>query len=168
MRMSLVVAVAAVLASSPATAGTPSYGPKGGPFGAGYKHEVEDDGSLHIVTQYHSRHPDFALNVALYRAAELARAAGRPFVQILGGYASARHGVALGHVFARPSETPSAPLACRRAKTCYTADVASVLAALSGPNGNEPGIVKPTGTDRYGRSVSFGGYGAGAVAWFQR
>ena len=161
-------AATAVLASSSAIAGGSAYGPKNGIFGTGYKDKVEDDGSLRIVTEYHSMDPDFALNVALYRAAELARGAGKPFVQILGGHASARNGVALGYVFARPSDSPSAPLACRRAKACYTARVDAVLAALSGPRGNEPGVVRPAGTDRFGRSVSFGGYGAGAVAWHER
>ena len=168
MRLALVVAIAAVLASSPASAGKPYYGPKSGPFGTGYKHNVEKDGSLRIVTEYHSRDPYLALNVALYRAAELARDAGKPFVQVLGGNASSRHGVAVSFVFARPSDSPSAPAACRRAKQCYTADVASVLQAVGGPHGNEPGIAKPTGTDRFGRSVSFEGFGIGAVAWSQR
>jgi hypothetical protein len=164
----LVVAAAAILMSSSANAGNSSYGPKSGVFGTGYKDKVEDDGSLRIVTEYHSPNPDFALNVALYRAAEIARSVGKPFVQILGGHASARNGVALGYVFARPTDSAAAPLACRRAKTCYTANVGEVLAALSGPRGNEPGVVRPTGTDRFGRSVSFGGYGAGAVAWTER
>jgi hypothetical protein len=166
MRLILSTALAALLCS-PATS-SPYYGPKQGIFGTGYKQSVEKDGSLRIATEYHGRDPDLALNVALYRAAELARSAGKPYVQILGGYASARHGVALGNAYARPTDSPAPPPACRRAKRCYTADVVSMLHALSGPRGNEPGVMKPSGTDQFGRIVTSGGYGAGAVAWLQR
>ena len=160
--------IAAVVASSPASAGKLHYGPKSGPFGTGYKHDVEKDGSLRIVTEYHARSADLALDVALYRAAELAREAGKPFVQVLGGSAYARNGVAVGLVYARPSDTAAAPTACRRAKQCYTADVATVLQALGGAHGNEPGIARPTAVDAFGRSVIFSGFGTGAVAWFRR
>ena len=168
MRIAFIAAIAAVMVSSPASARDIYYGPKSGPFGTGYKHNVEKDGSIRIVTEYHSRDPYVALNVALYRAAELARDAGKPFVQMLGGYAQARNGVAVGFAYARPTDSSSAPAACRRAKRCYTADVATVLRALGGPYGNQPGIARPTGTDQFGRSVSFEGFGTGAVAWFER
>jgi hypothetical protein len=153
MRFALVAITAAIVASS-ASARTVYYGPKSGPFGTCYKHNVEKDGTLRIVTEYHARSADLALNVALYRAAELARDAGKPFVQILGGYAYSRTGVAVGLVFARPSDSSSAPEQCRRAKQCYTADAARVLQALGGPDGTEPGTPKPIGTDAFGRSVS--------------
>ena len=168
MRITLAAVIAAMVASSPATAGKLYYGPKSGPLGTGYKHNVEKDGSLRIVTEYHARGADLALDVALYRAAELAREAGKPFVQVLGGYAYSRTGVAVGLVYARPSDTAAAPTGCKRAKECYTADVATVLQALGGRYGNEPGSAKPTGTDAFGRSVSLSGFGTGAVAWFRR
>jgi hypothetical protein len=167
MRIALIAAIVAVGAWSPAIA-NPYYGPKSGPFGTGYKQNVEKDGSLRIVTEYHSRDPYLALNVALYRAAELARQAGSPYVQMLGGSAYARNGVAIGTAYARPTTSPLAPTACRRAKRCYTADVAAVLRALGGPYGNQPGIAQPSGTDSFGRSVSVEGFGIGAVAWLER
>jgi hypothetical protein len=168
MRSRLIAAIAAVIASSPATAANPYYGPMSGPFGTGYKQNVEKDGSLRIVTEYHSRDPYLALNVALYRAAELARQAGSPYVQMLGGSAYARNGVAVGTAYARPTTSPLAPTTCRRAKRCYTADVAAVLRALGGPYGNQPGIAQPSGIDSFGRSVSGEGFGVGAVAWLER
>ena len=168
MRITLAAVIAAAVISSPASARKLYYGPKSGPFGTGYKHDVEKDGSLRIVTEYHARSADLALDVALYRAAELAREAGKPFVQVLGGYAYSRTGVAVGFVYARPSDTAAPPAGCRRAKQCYTADVAVVLRALGGAAGNEPGIAEPTGTDAFGRRVIYSGYGTGAVAWFRR
>ena len=168
MRFALAAAAAAALIASSASARSVYYGPKNGPFGTGYKHSVEKDGSLRIVTEYHARSADLALDVALYRAADLARDAGKPFVQILGGHAYARNGVAVGFVFARPSDSSSAPAQCRRAKRCYTADVASVLRVLGGPNGTAPGIAVPSGTDAFGRSVIASGFGTGAVEWSRR
>ena len=168
MRFLLSMLIAAAVASSPASAREIYYGPKSGLLGTGYKHKVEKDGSLRIVTEYHATSADLALDVALYRAAELAREAGMPFVQVLGGYAYARNGVAVGLVYARPSDGPAAPAACRRSKQCYTADVARVLQALSGAAGTEPGIAKPIGTDTFGRRVFQSGFGTGAVAWFRR
>lgn len=158
-------AVAAVLLSAPAIAGTLEYKPFGGLSGQGYKHKVEGDGSWRIVAEYSTRDPIISLDVALYRAAELAREAGQPYVQILGGDASGRMGVATAIIYARGSGTAQAPSVCRRSKTCYTADVAKVLAALGGPSGNEPGVAKPTSVDRFGRTVTVSGFGTGAVAW---
>ena len=160
--------IAAIVVASPASARDIYYGPKSGPFGTGYKHDVEKDGSLRIVTEYHARSADTALDVALYRAAELARETGKPFVQVLGGSAYSRTGVAVALVYARPSDTPAAPDKCRRAKQCYTADVASVLRTLGGPAGSQPGVARPSGTDEFGRSVSYSGFGTGAVAWLRR
>jgi hypothetical protein len=105
------------------------YGPKQGFMGVGYKHSVRKDGSWRIVTEYHSSDPDLALNIALYRAAELAREAGQPYVQILDGYGMARLGVASGFVFARPSESSAAPMDCKR-KHCFTAEVAEFMVTL--------------------------------------
>jgi hypothetical protein len=111
MRIAFITAIAAVIVSSPASTANAYYGPKSGPFGTGYKHNVEKDGSLRIVTEYHSRDPYLALSVALYRAAERAHQAGSPFVQMLGGYAYSRNGVAVGTAYARPTSSPSAPAA---------------------------------------------------------
>jgi hypothetical protein len=166
--MILSAILAGTMAFSPASARSLYYGPKNGPFGEGYKHRVDKDGSLRIVTEYHARSVDEALDVALYRAAELARQARKPFVQVVGGSAYASNGVAVATVYVRPSDTPDAPDKCRHAKQCYTADVAAVMRALSGPAGNQPGVARPTGIDGYGRSVIVSGFGTGAVAWSGR
>jgi hypothetical protein len=166
--MRIVLSLAATLLFViPATAGTkaPYYGPKQGIMGEGYKHSAQKDGSWRIVTEYHSSDPMLALDVALYRAAEMAKEGGQRYVQILGGYGSSNYGVANGFVYARASDSPSAPPSCRD-KRCYTADVAQVLDALSGPSGNEPGIAKPSiQLDEKGRQVMMLGMGIGAIAW---
>lgn len=164
-RMRLVtMLVVASLATAPALAeNAPYYGPKGGLLGEGYKEELQKDGSWRIVTEYHSRDPMVAFNIALYRAAELAKEAGKPFVEITKGYAMSGYGVANGFVFARPSDSPSAPAKCRT-KRCYTADVAKVLKALGGPDGNQPGVPVPS-IHENGRTVIVSGYGIGAIAW---
>lgn len=167
MRM-IAALVAAAVASSPAAAReiVPYYGPKRGLMGEGYKHNVEKDGSLRVVTEYHTRDPMVAMNVALYRAAELAREAGKPYVEVLNGYAMASYGVANGFVYLRPSDTAAAPAACK-AKRCYTADVAKVMQALGGRSGDQPGVPYPT-VDELGRTVTISGFGIGAVAWTER
>jgi hypothetical protein len=167
MRLTVFIAIAASLTLSPASAENLHYGPKEGIFGTGYKHDIEKDGSWRIVTEYRSADPYLALDVALYRAAELARDAGRPYVQVLGGYGTSRGFIASGFVYARASDSPAAPATCRHVKRCYTAEVAKVLDALSGPSGDEPGIPKPSLVDEHGRSVTVLGFGIGAVAWSQ-
>jgi hypothetical protein len=105
------------------------------------------------------------VDVALYRAAELAREARQPYVQILGGNGTARMSVSTAIIYARPSTTPDAPPACRRSKRCYTADVDKVITTLSGPSGNQPGVAAPAGLDSYGRTVTVSGFDTGAIAW---
>lgn len=163
---SFLAVLACVLVASPALArdAAPYYGPKQGLMGEGYKHSVVKDGSWRIVTEYHTNDPMVALDVALYRAADLARLDGHRYVQVLSGDAMASYGVASGFVFAKASDSPEAPAACR-AKRCYTADVAKVLDALSGPSGNQPGVAKPSSVDERGRQVTILGFGIGAIAW---
>lgn len=153
--------------SALARGAAPFYGPKQGAMGEGYKHGVQKDGSWRIVTEYHTRDPMIALDVALYRAAELARDDGHRYVQILGGYASSGYGVSSGFVFAQPADSPEAPTKCRD-KRCYTADVRRVHELLSGPDGHQPGVAIPTSVDGYGRQVTERGYGIGAVSWANR
>jgi hypothetical protein len=165
----LATLVGALLIASSAMArdSAPFYGPKHGAFGEGYIENVEKDGSWRIVTEYRSGDPYLAVDVALYRAAELARELGQSYVQVLGGHGMSRYGAATGYVYMRPSERPEAPANCRD-KQCYTADVAKVLDALSGPDGDQPGVVKPSSEDEYGRPVSYLGFGIGAIAWTNR
>jgi hypothetical protein len=170
MRVTVLLAAFLVVAA-PATAGERKqyYGPKQGPFGEGYKHSVEKDGTWRIVTEYHSRDPMLALDVALYRAAELAKEAGKPYVEVLNGYGMSSYNVASGFVYARPSDSAAAPAACyKRVKRCYTAEVAKVLYLLGGPNGDQPGVARPSSVDSKGRQVTMSGMGIGAVAWKER
>jgi len=165
-----VVAILAILATAtPAAARDyiPTYAPKHGLMGEGFKHSVEKDGTWRIVTEYHTRDPLIALDVALYRAAELAREQGKRYVQVLNGYAMGGYGSSNGFVYAVGSDSPAAPASCK-AKRCYTADVAKVLEALSGPDGRTPGVAKPSYVDGFGRAVTIDGFGIGAIAWTQR
>lgn len=165
MRIIVTLTLSAIIAAPVAAGQQPRYyGPKKGMFGEGYKHSVEKDGSWRIVTEYHDRDALPAIDVALYRAAELARQEGHAFVEILGGYGSSGPGASNGFVYARPSDSPAAPTNCR-GKPCYTADVAQVLRALSGPSGYERGVAAPSSVDRFGRQVTVSGFGIGAVAY---
>lgn len=164
MRSSLIL-VAAFLAVSPAIArdATPFYGPKTA-FGEGYKEKLQDDGSWRVVAEYLRPDPVMALDVALFRAAAIAREGRHAYVQILGGSVRSSRAGSTATVFARPTDSPAAPTDCRDQR-CYTADVAKVREALGGPWGDQPGVPKPSSVDRYGRRVSASGYGTGAVAW---
>lgn len=165
--LAALIALAAVASPAAARDYVPIYAPKHGLMGEGFKHNVEKDGTWRIVTEYHRSDPLMALDVALYRAAELARENGNRYVQVLNGYGMSGYGVANAFVYAAGSDSPAAPPSCR-AKRCYTADVAKVLDALSGPDGRTPGVPKPTFVDGYGRQVTVDGFGIGAVAWTKR
>jgi hypothetical protein len=163
------IILALVVTATPAAARdyVPVYGPKHGVMGEGFKHTIEKDGTWRIVTEYRTRDPLVALDVGLYRAAELAREQGKRYVQVLNGYAMGGYGSSNGFVYAIGSDSPAPPASCK-AKRCYTADVAKVLDALSGPTGRTPGVAKPTFADEFGRPVTIDGYGIGAVSWKQR
>jgi hypothetical protein len=137
----------------------------GGLISQGYKESIEKDGSWRIVAEYSNSDPIDALDVALYRAADLARAEGKKYVQILGGSASSRMRTATAIIFATASDSPAAPAGCHRSKRCYTADVATVLDILGGENGRAPGNARVTSYDKYGRPVRSSGFGTGAIAW---
>lgn len=166
-RLFALLALATAISPAVARNYVPVYGRKHGIMGEGYKHTVGRDGTWRIVTEYHTRDPLVAMDVALYRAAELAREQGKPYVQVLEGYGTSGYGVASGFVYAVGSDSPAAPTTCR-VKRCYTADVAKVLEALSGPDGRTPGVATPTYVDRWGRQVTVDGFGIGAIAWTQR
>jgi hypothetical protein len=167
MRSCLILALGlTVMTAHGAVAATPYYGPyKGGLVSQGYSHTVEKNGDWRItVTQI--TNPYRAFDAALYRAAEMAREAGYPYVQMLHGGGSSTVPMATAVVYARPSADAAPPAQCRaRTKECYTADVAKVLYALSGDSGREPGEAKLTRTDEYGRRVTASGFGVGAVSW---
>lgn len=158
----------ALAAAAPAQAGGPSapyYGPAQGFLkgGYGYRETVEKDGSIRIEASARGPH---ALDIAMYRAAELARAGGYDYVDLLGG-SGRQEGVNDGAtLFARPSRSAAAPAACRSERRgCYTADAGELLRVLGGPDGATPGVPVVDHLDEHGREVRVSGFGlARAVA----
>ncbi len=161
-------ALIAALAAGSASAREPGrYGPIGGLFsGSGFDHKVRADGSWVVDASSRAADgPGFALNMAMYRAAELAHEQGFAYVQFLSGSASERR---LTHsesarVVVRPSHSPAAPTGCKPGR-CYTADVAHLMRLLGGPGGNQPGTAFPTRVDEYGRAVTITGFGLAQAA----
>ena len=156
------------LSSMPAWASdAPYYGPMKAlslfSYEVGYKDDLQKDGSYRIVASVRSGQ---AIDMAVYRAAELAGQLGYSHVEMLGGSESRMPGYTSATLYARPSRSAAAPATCRskRARTCYTADVRQVLRTLSGPDGLQPGVAIVDHVDRFGRSVYRGGYGAGATS----
>lgn len=159
----------AVLLLAPATgaiaASTASYyGPMRS--GQGYKEELTKDGYWKIQAATKGRRM-LAIDVALYRSAELTHAAGGRFVEIHDAYsAENRRGDQQATLFARVAAKAAPPVVCRSGKPnrCYTADMAVVMRRLSGASGKEPGMAAPSRVDQYGRTVYESGYGTGAIA----
>lgn len=117
-----------------------AYRPLDGWGFVGYKDRVEKDGSWRIVANSARMHgTGFALNMAIYRAAELARDAGYPYVEILGGDASMENGLNSNRgnervkLFARPSNSADRPRICKSKNPagCYTAKVDLILSRLA-------------------------------------
>jgi hypothetical protein len=133
--------------------------------GLEYEEEVTGDGYWKIEARSRRGEDSLAIDVALYRAAELARAAGHRFVEMHDAHSRRDRVSESAVLYARGVDVPAHPAACRsgRARRCYTADVAAVLRQLSGASGNEPGVPVPT-TDEYGRTVLQSGFGIGAVS----
>lgn len=98
-----------------------------------------------------------------------AREQGYAFVEFQGGRGSRNPGIDSATVYARPSHSPAPPATCRSSKrhVCYTADVAEILHVLGGPGGTQPGVSITDHVDRYGRAVSYSGYGLGAASLSQ-
>lgn len=168
MRRWTVLLLAAALCPTVANASdAPYYGPMKAWHGIGYKfgfkHEVEDDGSWKVVA---ATRGDQALDMAMYRAAELARERGFAYVELLSASSSDSPGYHSATVYARPSRVPAQPAKCRskRANSCYTADVAQILNRLGGLGGTQPGVPVTDHFDKYGRAVSYSGFGTGYVA----
>jgi len=74
MRLALAVCLSLIV-QTPALArdSAPPYEPLSGAFSEGYKEKLQSDGPYRIVTRYNARDPIDALDVALYRAADLAQ-----------------------------------------------------------------------------------------------
>ncbi len=145
----------------------PYYGPmkRWGPIGYkfGYKEIVEKDGSWHVSV---TTRRGAAIDIAMYRAAEMARDQGYPYVELLGGWENRTPGMGMADLYARPSRNPADPTTCRskRRQTCYTADVSEVLRILGGPDGTQPGVPIIDHVDDHGNWVSYSGFGIGAAS----
>jgi hypothetical protein len=126
---------------------------------------MTDDGYWKIDARTQGGDNRLAIDVALYRAAELARAAGQQYIEMHDGYSRRNTLGETAILFARAADAPVHPDNCRsgRARRCYTADVLAVIRQLSGPSGREPGVAVPTSVDEYGRTVTRSGFGIGAV-----
>lgn len=170
MRSALLLAV--IVLASPAMADAADdysryyYGPMTG-SGDGYKDKEIKDGFWEINAGISRQSNALAADFAIFRAAEIARAAGHRYVEIHDAVErrnsySAKESVTL---FARPVDAPIHPAVCRSGKQnrCYTADVALVFARLSGADGKHPGLAAPSYVDEYGRTVTESGFGTGAV-----
>lgn len=159
-----------LLAIQPVWAGAsepPYYGPMkawhGIGFKFGFKQEAQADGTWRVTAA--TRRTD-AIDMAMYRVAQLAREQGFAYVELLRASESTSPGDNSATVYARLSHSPAPPAGCRpaRRQTCYTADVAAVMHVLGGPGGTQPGVPIVDHLDEYGRAVSFSGFGVGAVA----
>ena len=167
MRIALCSALLAVAVPVAASAADePYYGPMkawhGVGYSFGYKQTMQKDGSWRIVASTAFSDP---VDMAMYRAAELAREQGFAFVELLGGVASGSPGYRSATLFARPSNAATPPATCpsRRVGTCYTASVAELLRRFGGVTGAQGGVAVVDHRDRYGRAVIVSGYGSGAA-----
>jgi hypothetical protein len=142
------------------------YGPLQRLHGVGFTNGVTKDGYLKIYAEARRIDgDDFALDSALYRAAEMARVGGYRYVEMHDGYSQRSRVGESATVFALPTNTAAHPIRCRsgKPKRCYTADVASVLKTLSGTTGMQPGVAASDHLDQYGRSVTYSGFGIGSI-----
>ena len=169
--MRVLLCLTLLVASQPLNAGIFDTLPANyyGPLqkGVGFTNDVSKDGYLKIRAE--SRRidgTDFAVDSALYRAAEMARVGGYRYVEMHDGYATRSRDGGSATVFALPTNTAAPPTRCRsgKPKRCYTADVLSVMKILSGESGTQPGVAAPNHIDQYGRTVFYSGFGTGAIS----
>lgn len=139
------------------------YGPM--KSGQGYKDQTMSDGFWRIEGATRGRQM-LAIDVAIYRAAEMAQSSGSKYVEIHDATEGEnRNGDQRAILFARPVQSPTNPATCRSGMSnrCYTADVSVIMKRLSGASGNQPGMAAPSYIDKFGRTVTQSGYGVGAV-----
>ncbi|KQS02914.1 hypothetical protein ASG11_00335 [Sphingomonas sp. Leaf357] len=153
---------AAVPSTAALAAEPPFYGPMNAWDGVGFKDSLQKDGTYRIVAGVRSGE---AIDLAVYRAAELADQLGFAYVELLGGSETRSSALNSATLYARPSRSATAPAAClsKRRYTCSTADVRQLLRAVGGTGGGQPGVAVAHHVDRYGRQVFYSGPGIGAV-----
>lgn len=104
-------------------------------FGNGYKDTVQKDGLWRIISNGRPYDgPGFALDMALYRAAELTVASGHKYFQVIDGnmtvgvglYVRGRESIKM---IVRPSDDASPPPDCRlsRPENCFTKNAEDIL-----------------------------------------
>ena len=166
MRIRLAIAAIVLASSGAALAQSNYYGPWRGSPPAGYKEVAGADGYWKIDAGSTGRGGVIAIDVAIYRAAELAQAAGHKFVEVHNAFTREdRSGNQEATLYARGSDAPVKPARCRKGKSpraCYTASVAEVFRQLGGASGREKAVAVPQ-RDKYGRTVLQSGFGIGAV-----
>lgn len=160
--------LALIVPMTPSAAGD-AYGFRYAPMnimGDGYRDKETRDGFLKIDAGISHRSRALAIDIAIYRAAELARQAGYSYVEIHdASERTTRFGSESVTLYAKPVASPVHPSACRsgRANRCYTADVEVVFARLSGDDRQQPGMAAVSRVDEFGRAVRQSGFGTGAV-----
>ena len=142
MRPMIICLLAASAATSASAASWNVNGPAYRPLDAwsfvGYKDKVQKDGTWKISANSATMHGEgFSLKIATYRAAELSKTAGHPFVQIIGQYAlvqtgNINRGNETATIIARSADTSAPPSDCRTPapERCFTASVDKVMQAL--------------------------------------
>jgi hypothetical protein len=136
-------------------------------LGFGYQDKLKRDGFWEIDAGTTRNSGVLAIDVAIYRAAELAKAGGHRYVELHDASGREdRFGRVSAKLYARPNAAPVHPTACRSGKPdrCYTADIELVFARLSGDDMRHPGVAAGSQIERYGRQVVASGFGIGAVA----
>lgn len=162
----LVILALTVSATAHAGGGQYRYEPMNA-LGFGYHEKLKRDGFWEIDAGTTQNSGVLPIDVAIYRAAELAKAGGHRYVELHDASGREdRFGGLSARLYARPSDAPVHPTTCRSGKPnrCYTADTELVFARLSGDDMRHPGVAAGSQIERYGRQIVPSGFGTGAVA----
>lgn len=104
-------------------------------FAIGYKDKVQSDGTWRILANSRPNDgPNFAIDMALYRAAELTIAAGKPYFQILNQSGTVEEGL-FGRgketmkLIVRASDSSLTPSDCRskQSSDCFTLQASQII-----------------------------------------
>jgi len=120
--------------------GRPEYGPSGITRAVGYHDHARTDGTWSIETRSSSmQRSGYAMDMALYRAAEVATQQGHRFIQLLRseatiGTGTLNRGAETVSLIVRFADMDAPPADClqrgRHPGTCYTAEAAKILSRL--------------------------------------